>query len=215
MSRSHPVLRTLGKLHTPAGPNHFVYLSAHPEQDQDLLESLAMDVGTAPGYRLVADAESFLLLEEHDYQGCLHGIANGPYSHAVMDWVADQVNGEEVEWHGCVTEVALQSASGSLSRVTLGYYTEEEAKAIAALIAPSPELVILNSDCILEADAAGDVYHYQLRYPGDSDDTVLFVRAIDCDTGLEFAKAHLRSIHQVGKEVEVIGINTGLLARAA
>ncbi|RMM39423.1 hypothetical protein QO021_28960 (plasmid) [Pseudomonas amygdali pv. lachrymans] len=215
MSRSHPVLRILGQLLTPAGPNHFVYLSAHPEQDQAVLDALAMDVGTAPGYRLVADVDCFLLLADHDYQGCLDRIANGPYSRSAMDWVAEHASGDEVEWHGCVTEVALQGAAGSLSRVTLGYYPMKEAEAIAALLAPTPELVRLNPKCILVADAAGDIYHYQLRYPGDSDDTVLFVRAIDCDTGLEFAKAHLRSIHQVGKEVEVTGINAGLLARAA
>lgn len=68
MSRSHPVLRILGQLLTPAGPNHFVYLSAHPEQDQAVLDALAMDVGTAPGYRLVADVDCFLLLADHDYQ---------------------------------------------------------------------------------------------------------------------------------------------------
>lgn len=82
-----------------------------------------------------------------------------------MDWVAEHASGDEVEWHGCVTEVALQGAAGSLSRVTLGYYPMKEAEAIAALLAPTPELVRLNPTCILVADAAGDIYHYQLRYP--------------------------------------------------
>lgn len=214
MYRPLPVMRTLGQLLTPAGPNHFVYLSAHPEQDQDLLDGLAMDVGTTPGYRLVADADCFLLLADHDYQGCLEGIAKGPFSRSTMDWVAEHSCVDEFEWHGCVTEVALQGA-GNLPLVLLGYYPQEEAEAIAALLAPTQELVSLNPKCILVADAAGDIYHYQLRYPGDSDDTVLFVRALDCETGLDFAKDHLRSIHQVGKEVDVAGINTGLLARAA
>ena len=215
MSRPYPVLRTLGQLLTPAGPNHFAYLSAHPEQDQALLDAHAMDVGTAPGFRLVADTDSFLLIADHDYQGCLDHIANGPYSCSAMDWVAEHASGEQVEWYGCVTEVALQDAAGRQSRVTLGYYPKDEAEAIAALLAPNAELFSLNQKCILIADATGDIYHYQLRYPGDCDDTVLFVRAIDCDTGLEFAKAHLRSIHQVGTEVQVTVINTGLLARAA
>lgn len=214
MSRPNPVLRKVGQLLTPAGPNHFVYLRAHPEQDQALLEALSMDVGTAPGYTLVADADSFMLLEDHDYRSCLDRIISGSYSRSAVDWVAEHANGDEVEWHGYVTEVALQ-VTGDLPEVILGYYPQDVAEAIATLLAPSPELVKLNPKCILEADAAGDIYHYQLRYPGDSDDTVLFVRALDCDAGLEFAKDHLRSAHQAGKEVEVAGINTGLLARAA
>lgn len=213
MPQPIPSMRTVGKLLTPEGQHHFAYLAIHPHQDLALLDAYAHDVGTAPSIRVVADEDTFLLLDESAYAACLAAGTAAPLDESTCEWVRERAEADEAEWYGCVTEVAIKQDKLD-TPVVLGYYSRDEAEAIASMLTPDPHLVALNPKQILEADASGDVYHYQLRFPGDSEDSVLFVRAPDCDTGLEFSKAHLRSLRNATPEVEIVGINTGLLARA-
>jgi len=211
MPQPTPSLRTVGRVLTPAGQEHFAYLAIHPQQDLALLEAHSLDVGTAPGIKIVADSEKFLLLSEDDHLAFLSGGAGKLAADSIVDWLIELEFADEVEWHGCVTEVGLE-LENPLPRMVLGYYPRAEAEAIAAVLTPDPQLARLNTKGILEADSSGDVYHYQLRYPGDMDDTVVFVRALDCETGLDFAKNHLRTLRNGAPDIEIVGINTGLLA---
>lgn len=219
MPQPIPTLRNVGRVlaindqknFAHSDEEHFNYLAIHPGQDLELLEVHCLDIGTAPGIKIVADTETFLLLNDDDYQRCLLGAAGDLVDESIVSWVIERKNADEVEWHGCITEVALQLENPQ-RKIVLGYHEREEAEAIAEVLTPTPHLARLNTKAILEADSSGDVYHYQLRYPGDLDDTVLFVRAVDCETGLDYAKSHLRTLRNGAADVEIEGINTGLLA---